>query len=69
LKRGDVILVAAAGEFGKPRPAVILQADLSMADETITFVPITSDLERFPLIRISIEPNHRAHRSQDNAPS
>jgi mRNA interferase MazF len=57
VRRGDLIIVAAPGEFGKPRPAVILQADLSMADDTITYVPITSILQRVPLIRIPIEPS------------
>jgi len=56
VRRGDVIVVAAAGEFGKPRPAVVIQANLSMVNETITFLPITSDLERVPLYRIPIEP-------------
>jgi mRNA-degrading endonuclease toxin of MazEF toxin-antitoxin module len=27
MKRGDVVTVAAAGDYGKPRPAVIVQTD------------------------------------------
>ena len=27
MRRGDVVVVAAAGDYGKPRPAVIVQTD------------------------------------------
>ena len=27
MKRGDVVVVAATGDYGKPRPAVIVQTD------------------------------------------
>ena len=27
MKRGEVVVVAASGDFGKPRPAVIVQSD------------------------------------------
>jgi mRNA interferase MazF len=27
MKRGDVVIVAATGDYGKPRPAVIVQTD------------------------------------------
>jgi mRNA interferase MazF len=27
LKRGDIVVVAAPGDYGKPRPAVVVQAD------------------------------------------
>ena len=27
LRRGDVVTVAASGDFGKPRPAVVVQSD------------------------------------------
>jgi len=54
LRRGDIVPVAPAGEFGKPRPAVVLQADLPA--EYITYLPVTSDLKRVPNVRIPIEP-------------
>jgi PemK-like, MazF-like toxin of type II toxin-antitoxin system len=28
MKRGDVVVVALPGDFGKPRPALIIQSDL-----------------------------------------
>ena len=57
LKRGNVITVAPPGEFGKPRPAVVVQSDLTENPITVTFLPITSDLVRAPDIRVPIEPN------------
>ncbi len=55
LRRGDIITVAPPGEFGKPRPALIIQGDLALPSATITYLPITSDLLHVPLIRIPIE--------------
>ena len=28
MKRGDVVLVVVPGDYGKPRPAVVIQTDL-----------------------------------------
>jgi mRNA interferase MazF len=55
LKRGDIALVAPPGEFGKPRPALIIQA--ALPSENITYLPITSDLLRVPHVRIPIRPD------------
>ncbi len=57
LKRGDVITVSPPGEFGKPRPAVIVQSSLADPTTTVTFLPITSELARAPAIRVRLEPN------------
>ena len=56
MKRGDVVIVA-HGDFGRPRPAVIVQADeLSETTTTVLVCPMTSDLtERLP-IRPAVEP-------------
>ena len=34
----------------------MIQADVSLADATVTFLPLTSDLGRFPLARVAILP-------------
>jgi mRNA interferase MazF len=57
LKRGDIITVAPPDEFGKPRPALVIQSDLALPAPTITFLPITSDLRRVPLIRVPVSPS------------
>ncbi len=56
MKRGDIVLVAPPGEFGKPRPAVIIQSDRAMSTGFYTYLPISSDLLRVPNVRIPISP-------------
>ena len=53
MRRGDIVTVAFAGDFGKPRPAVIVQSDyLNDTHATILLCPFTSELVDAPLIRI-----------------
>ena len=50
--------VALSGDFGKPRPAVVIQADLVPPSyRTVTILPLTSHLEVAPLFRITVEPS------------
>lgn len=44
LTRGDIVTVAAPGDFGKPRPALVLQARIYPDSELVTVALITSDL-------------------------
>ena len=46
--------VAPPGEFGKPRPALVLQSDGPALLETLTYLPITSDLLHVPDLRVPI---------------
>jgi mRNA interferase MazF len=57
LKRGELVLVAPPGEFGKPRPALIIQSDAAFPSGNFTYLPITTDLLRVPGVRIPLEPN------------
>ena len=57
VKRGDLVVCIPPGDYGKPRPAVIVQADLfNEARESITVCLLTSDLINAPLFRIRIKP-------------
>ncbi|MBA3040243.1 MAG: type II toxin-antitoxin system PemK/MazF family toxin [Alphaproteobacteria bacterium] len=56
MKRGDVVTVAISGDFGKPRPALVIQADAFDAIGTVTVLLITSTLAEAPLIRPGIDP-------------
>ena len=68
MKRGDVVIVVAPGEFGKPRPAVIVQADeLGDRSTSIIVCPLSSAVARAGRIRPVIEPtpaNRLRERSQ-----
>lgn len=57
LKRGDIVVVAAPGDYGKPRPAVVVQADaLTGAGLKSVVVCLMSSGElRAPLFRIPVE--------------
>ena len=58
LVRGDLTVMALAGDYGKPRPVVILQSDLFLAVESVIVVPLSSDLRSIPsLFRLRIEPS------------
>jgi mRNA interferase MazF len=56
VKRGDVVTVALQGDYGKPRPAVIIQSDLFDAHPSVTLLPITSELRGLALFRVPLEP-------------
>lgn len=56
--RGDLVTVAAQGDFGKPRPALVIQSDyFNPTHPTITVLPLTSELRDTVLFRITIEPS------------
>jgi len=57
LRRGDIVTVALQGDYGKPRPAMIIQSDLFSEHPSVTILPITSELRQAPLFRIAIEPS------------
>lgn len=57
MKRGDVVAVAMSGDFGKPRPAVVIQSDLFDRHPSVTVLPITSDLRDAPTFRIDLSPD------------
>lgn len=55
--RGDIVSVVNQGDFGKPRPALIIQSDLFLEHPSVSVLPITSYLMDAPLLRITLEPN------------
>lgn len=58
VKRGDVVTCAAPGDYGKPRPAVVVQSDLfNPTHASITLCPITSNLQTVPLFRLNLSPS------------
>lgn len=56
IKRGDLVTVAVSGDYGKPRPALIIQADAFDAIPSMTVAPLTSELYDAPLLRVTIQP-------------
>jgi len=57
MRRGDVVTVAATGDYGKPRPAVIVQTDALPAEHaSVVICQMTSECSDAPDFRITIEP-------------
>jgi mRNA interferase MazF len=57
MRRGDLVTVAAAGDYGKPRPAVIVQTDaFPESHASVVVCQLTSDLVEAPDFRVTIEP-------------
>ena len=54
--RGDLVTVALQGEFGKPRPALVIQANHFQELHTVTVLPVTSSPTQAPLLRVPVEP-------------
>lgn len=55
--RGDVVIVAAPGDYGKPRPAVIVQSNaIPESHASIMICQMTSELAEADF-RITIEPS------------
>jgi mRNA interferase MazF len=60
VKRGDVVTVAAAGDYGKPRPAVIVQTDaLPAVHASVIVCQMTSDVADTVDFRVVIEPTEK----------
>lgn len=57
MMRGSLVTIAMQGDFGKPRPALIIQANQFSEHTSVTVLPITSTLVAAPLLRITIQPD------------
>ena len=59
MRRGALVTVALSGDYGKPRPALVVQSDLFSAHPSVTLLPVTGDLREAPLLRIRVDPGER----------
>src|SRR5882672_9029871 len=56
ISRGDLVTAVAPGDYGKPRPVLVVQADAFRALKSLTVLPLTSDLHNSPLLRLGVDP-------------
>lgn len=57
-KRGDIVLAASPGDYGKPRPCLVLQSELFDDLPSVTFCMLTTTLrDDQTLLRINIAPS------------
>src|ERR1700745_691609 len=60
MKRGDVVIVAATGDYGKPRPAVVVQTDaFPETHASVIICQMTSEIVDAPDFRVIIDPGER----------
>jgi mRNA interferase MazF len=59
VKRGDVVIVAMQGDYGKPRPALVIQSDLfNDRHSSVAIAPVTSTIVDAPLFRLTVDPTN-----------
>ena len=54
--RGDFVTLAMQGDFGKPRPALVIQSDPFNEHATVTVLRVSSALVDAPLFRVMVQP-------------
>jgi mRNA interferase MazF len=54
VKRGDLVTIAVSGDYGKPRPALVVQSDAFDLHPSVIVLPLTTDLHDTPLFRITV---------------
>ena len=58
MRRGSIVTVAMQGDFGKPRPALVIQSDVfNDIHATVTVALISSDLVQAPIFRLNVVPD------------
>jgi mRNA interferase MazF len=57
VRRGDLVTVTIPGDYGKPRPALVIQADQFAEAGSVTVVFLTGTLIAAPLLRLTVEPS------------
>lgn len=59
MRRGELVTVVLQGDYGKPRPAVIVQSDWLDSTESVLLCLLTSELRDAPVFRLTLEPSAR----------
>jgi mRNA interferase MazF len=66
-QRGDVVVCALAGDFGKPRPAVVVQSDLfNQTHASVVLCPISSEATGLTLFRVPIPASQASGLREDS---
>jgi len=57
VRRGDLVTIAVPGDYGKPRPALVVQDDAFQALESVTVLRLTSEIHTWPQLRVTVGPS------------
>ena len=55
--RGNFVTISLQGDFGKPRPALVIQSDQFDEHATVTVLPVTGTMVAAPLLRVTVQPD------------
>jgi mRNA interferase MazF len=60
MRRGQFVVVATSGDYGKPRPAIVVQSDLFAELPSVVICPLTSTLrDDADQFRLEVRPSKR----------
>jgi mRNA interferase MazF len=54
VKRGDLITVALSGDYGKPRPSLVIQSDYLDGTDSVLVCLLTTTIRDAPLYRLTL---------------
>jgi mRNA interferase MazF len=57
MNRSDLAAAIIPGDYGKPRPVLVIQSDAFQGLRSLTVPPLTTDLTDWSLFRVSVQPN------------
>ncbi len=57
MSRGDFVTISLQGDFGKPRPALVIQSDQFSEHATTTVLLVSTTLVEAPLFRVAVQPS------------
>jgi mRNA interferase MazF len=57
MRRGDIVTAVGPGDYGKPRPALVIQSDHFDSLSSVVLCLITSTLLDAPVFRITVDPS------------
>lgn len=55
MRRGSLLTVALSGDYGKPRPALVVQSDWLNETDSVLVSLLTTALHDAPLYRLTVE--------------
>lgn len=57
MKRGELVTVSVQGDYGKPRPAVVIQSDALHETDSVLVCLMTSTIRDAPIYRLTVAPS------------
>jgi mRNA interferase MazF len=52
------VIIAVSGDYGKPRPALVIQSNAFEFHPSVTLLPLTSETGETPAFRVTVQPGN-----------